>query len=163
MLKSDVSSIKNFNFLIQFDNSFQYICYFLNIREKIIYLKSRNLKILYQNVSQSFRILNFKNSIKDIKNDFITLLQKNYKALISEKINYEIRIKEKKNELLKKLQDLSYIYNVSMEDNYISFNLKESSLLPSVFNILKDFPIEGFNEIQPGLENLFLKFAYEES
>ena len=87
--------------------------------------------------------------------------QNNYKDLISEKIAYQIKISENKHKLLNELQLLDFIHNIITDENYISFNIEDKSYLSTVFNVLKDYPVKGFNEIQPGLEDLFLKFAYK--
>lgn len=85
--------------------------------------------------------------------------QTNYKDYLLKEITYKIEIINKKSELFKEFQDLSFIHNIINEKDYITFNIKDRASLPSIFNILKDYPVRGFNEIQPNLEELFLKFA----
>lgn len=85
--------------------------------------------------------------------------QDNYRKFLSKTIKYSIEISKRESELIKEFQALDFIFNITREKESIFFNIEDKSFLPSIFNILKDYQVKGFNEVQPNLEELFLKFA----
>lgn len=106
------------------------------------YLKSRDLQILYQNVSQSFRILlNFKNSIKDIKNDFIILL---YKASNYNKIGT----------LSGSQIAICTLEDTPIKNSLLNMNYQRNS---SIFEIIKDLTMKLLDYTFKTYKTLFKK------
>ena len=85
--------------------------------------------------------------------------QENYKKFLRKTMKYSIEISKRESELVKDLRALDFIFNITRDKESIIFNIEDKSFLPSIFNILKDYQVKGFNEVQPSLEELFLKFA----
>ena len=85
--------------------------------------------------------------------------QDNYRKFLSKTIKYSIEISKRESELIKEFQALDFVFDITRENEAIFFHIEDKSFLPSIFNILKDYQVEGFNEVQPSLEELFLKFA----
>jgi len=85
--------------------------------------------------------------------------QENYKKFLRKTIKYSVEISKRESELIKDFQALDFIFNITREKESIFFNIKDKSFLPSIFNILKNYQVKGFNEVQPSLDELFFKFT----
>lgn len=83
--------------------------------------------------------------------------QNNFKKYLFKNKKYKIIIPEKKEDLIKKLKDEDYIVDIEQKKNQIILSIQDESFLNILFNILKDFPIKGFTEIEPELDEIFLK------
>ena len=85
--------------------------------------------------------------------------QHNFKKYLFKSKKYKIKIPEKKDALIKKLKDEEYIIDIEQKKDHIILSIQEESSLNTLFNILKDFPIKGFTEIEPELDEIFLKLS----
>ena len=87
----------------------------------------------------------------DTQDNYIKYLYKNKKYMIS--------ISEKKNELIDLLKNKEFVTDIEQEKDKILFSMQDGSFLNEIFNILKDFQIKGFTEIEPELDDIFLKLS----
>lgn len=83
----------------------------------------------------------------------------NIKRYISKKTIYELTIDKNKNELINKLKNLDFVSDLKDTNELITFSIENVEDLPPLFNCLKDYPVKRFNQIEPTLDELFLKFS----
>lgn len=84
--------------------------------------------------------------------------QENFKKLISEEIKLKLKISRKKQDFIKAFSNLEFVSNI-IDDDFIIFNLKSQNFFPTLFEFLKDYPIQSFNEIKPSLDDVFIKLS----
>jgi len=86
-------------------------------------------------------------------------VQENFTKLISEEIKIKLKVARKKEELLKSLQNIEFVFNTDIKDDYILFNIKNEKCFPNLFTVLKDYPITSFYEMRPTLDDVFIKLS----
>ena len=87
--------------------------------------------------------------------------QDNIKKMISKKIlNFKLTIRKKKQELIENLKNLNFVITVRNDENDdIVLSVKSKDHIPELLNFLKDYPIQGFTQIESGLGDIFIKFS----
>jgi ABC-2 type transport system ATP-binding protein len=83
--------------------------------------------------------------------------QDEIKNLAGSEIKVEIFLGRKKQELISELQTKYFKIENSERQNSILVHLKERTNYKDLFNILKNYEILKIKEIEPSLEDLFLK------
>ena len=83
--------------------------------------------------------------------------QENYKRYLFKNKKYRLTILKNKEELINNLKTLDGIINVEHQADKVIFSIKEKTELSEIFNVLKDFPVEGFTEIEAELDQMFLQ------
>jgi len=85
--------------------------------------------------------------------------QENFKNLIKNEIILGISTKDQNKSLVRKLGDLNYVSNISQESNIIYFNLENRDNYSNLFEEIKDFKVNRFKEIEPDLNDIFIKLS----
>ncbi len=83
--------------------------------------------------------------------------QKEFHKLMSDKVNFQLKVKNRKDELIKLLEDLNFVYDLKVVDDWINLSISNDNDLPMLFNYLKDYPVSNFNQIEPDLSDIFVK------
>jgi len=87
--------------------------------------------------------------------------QENFKKLITEEIRIEIEISNlKKNELIETFSTFNFISDVVTDKNNINFLLKNKNCYSKLFEILKEYPITQIRELEPDLNDVFIKLSH---
>jgi ABC-2 type transport system ATP-binding protein len=87
--------------------------------------------------------------------------QKNFKKLITEEIRIQIEINNlKKNELIEAFSTVNFISDVVTDKNNIYFLLKNKICYSKLFEILKKYPITQIRELEPDLNDVFIKLSH---
>jgi len=77
--------------------------------------------------------------------------------LISDKANFQLKVKNRKDEHIKLLEDLNFVYDLKVVDDWINLSISNDNDLPMLFNYLKDYSVSNFNQIEPDLSAIFKK------
>ena len=85
--------------------------------------------------------------------------QENFKKLITDKINIRLKIKEKKESLIKLLDTLNFIEDIRDMNDWVYISIKNENYLPELFKYLKDYSVIRFNQIEPDLNEVFIKLV----
>jgi len=84
----------------------------------------------------------------------------NFKNFIKVGAKIQIHVSNnRKNDLVKTLSNLEFIDDLKVENENINFSLKNKSNYPNLFEIISNFPITKFKEIEPDLEDVFIKLS----
>jgi len=85
--------------------------------------------------------------------------QNEFKKLLTEKINFKLKINSKNTKLIRLLNNLEFVDEVSIEDNWIRLSIINEDYLPKLFDYLKDYPVSNFCQLEPDLIDIFMKFG----
>ena len=86
--------------------------------------------------------------------------QENFKKLITEEIRIQIEIDIlKKKELIETFSTVNFISDVVTSKNDITFSLKNKNNYSKLFEILKEYPITQIKELEPDLNDVFIKLS----
>lgn len=85
--------------------------------------------------------------------------QENFKKYLYKNKKYLLTIQDKKKELIHNLNSLEKIISLEHQEDKIVFSIKEGMNVSDLFSILKDYPVKEFTEIEPELEDVFLKLS----
>jgi ABC-2 type transport system ATP-binding protein len=85
--------------------------------------------------------------------------QDNFKKLLKDRIKFQIQVKAQKKELIQTLNSSDFIFDVSNINESIFFSIIDQDFYPKLFKILQNFQISQFNEIEPSLDDVFIKFS----
>ena len=86
--------------------------------------------------------------------------KENFKNLIKREPTIQINVSDKgKNDLIKTLSNLEFVDNLKVENENIFFCLKSKSNYPNLFEVISNFPITKFTEIERDLEDVFIKLS----
>ena len=86
--------------------------------------------------------------------------KENFKHLIKRGPKIQINVSgNRKKELVKTLSDLEFVDNLKIENENINFSLKSRSNYPKLFEIISNFPITKFKEIESDLEDVFIQLS----
>ncbi|MFW9821461.1 MAG: ATP-binding cassette domain-containing protein [Candidatus Thorarchaeota archaeon] len=86
--------------------------------------------------------------------------KENIKKYLSSKINYRVKVLERETEVINQLKDRGFVTDLETIEGNIIFSIDNNHYLPEIFQILKGYKIESFSEIEPSLEELFMKLNY---
>ncbi|MHA1374800.1 MAG: ABC transporter ATP-binding protein [Promethearchaeota archaeon] len=87
--------------------------------------------------------------------------QENFKKLITEEIRIQIEISNlKKNELIESFSTVNFISDVVTDKNNMTFSLKNKNSYSKLFEILKEHPITQIKELEPDLNDVFIKLSH---
>lgn len=79
----------------------------------------------------------------------------NLKKLITDKLMVKIEVKENRNELINDLNSQNFVENIIPENNGFVVSITNNSHYPRVFEIVKNYKILKFKEIEPSLNDVF--------
>ena len=86
--------------------------------------------------------------------------KENFKNLIRGETKIQINVSEsRKNDLVKTLNNLEFVDNLEVEKENINFSLRSKSNYPNLFEVITNFPITKFKEIETDLEDVFIKLS----
>jgi len=86
--------------------------------------------------------------------------KENFKNLIQTGPKIQINVSDnRKKELVKTLSDLEFVDNLKIENENINFSLKSKSNYSKLFEVISNFPITKFKEIETDLEDVFIKLS----
>lgn len=86
--------------------------------------------------------------------------QENFKKVVTDKIKIQVQVeKAKVIPLIDALSILNFVGNIEKTNNTINFNLNKKESYPDLFEILKNYPISKFKEIESSLEDVFIKLS----
>lgn len=85
--------------------------------------------------------------------------QENFKKLITDKIKIQVDISKNRKEFIHSLNNLDFVSDVNDNRENIEFFIDNEEYFPELFKLLKDYPIIHFNEINPSLEDVFIKLS----
>jgi len=120
--------------------------------KKTIFLTSHHMDV----------VQNLCNRIAFLKNGELVKVdtQENFKKLITEVIRIEIEINDlKKNELIETFSTINFVSDIILNKNNITFSLKNKQSYSKLFEILKDYPITQIRELEPDLNDVFIKLS----
>lgn len=83
---------------------------------------------------------------------------KNLKKSIMDRLLIEIEVKEKKDQLIKELQSTNFVEKITPNEYGLMAQFKSSSNYPEIFEIVKNYKITKFREIEPSLEEVFTTY-----
>lgn len=84
--------------------------------------------------------------------------KENFKKLIVDKVNINIRVLKSAKDLIIALNKLDFVSDLSQKTpNDIQFFIDNENYYPELFNYLKDYPIMHFSEKKPTLYDVFIK------
>lgn len=83
----------------------------------------------------------------------------NFKKMIYDKIMIQLEVSKDENLLIDSLNRLDYIEDITQKKDKINFFIKNETDYPELLNFLKDFPIIHINEIEPSLDDVFIKLV----
>ncbi len=86
--------------------------------------------------------------------------KENFKNIIKGETKIQINVSEnRKNDLVKTLNNLEFVDNLKVENENIHFSLRSKSNYPNLFEVISNFPITKFKEIETDLEDVFIKLS----
>ncbi|MFX1388574.1 MAG: ATP-binding cassette domain-containing protein [Promethearchaeota archaeon] len=85
--------------------------------------------------------------------------QQNFKKLLQDEIKFQMKVKEEKKQLIAKLSSMDFINNVESKEENIYFSIINQKFYPKLFNVLKNFQIMQFNELEPSLNDIFIRLS----
>ena len=86
--------------------------------------------------------------------------KENFKNLFKADIKIQLNVSaDRKNGLIKTLSNLEFVDNLEIEDENIFFNLMSKSNYSPLFEVISNFPITKFKEIETDLEDVFIKLS----
>lgn len=120
---------------------------------KTILLTSHQMHI----VQQLCERIAFLNKGKIIKID----TQENYIKLLSEfiRISFELHDKTKRNEIEKELRSLNYVNDLVNKKNNFIISISDYKFYPDLLTCLGKYPVQKVREIEPTLDDVFIKLA----
>jgi len=84
----------------------------------------------------------------------------NFKNFIKGGAKIQLHVSNnRKNDLVKTLSNLEFIDDLRVENENIYFSLKSKSNYPNLFEVISNFPITKFKEIETYLEDVFIKLS----
>ena len=119
---------------------------------KTIFLTSHQMNIV-ESLCDKIGFLREGKIIKvDSKENFKHFIQRGPKIQLGVSDN-------RKKELVKTLSDLEFVDNLKIENENINFSLKSKSNYSKLFEVISNFPITKFKEIETDLEDVFIKLS----
>ena len=86
--------------------------------------------------------------------------KENFKNFIKEDTKIQIDIPHnRKNDLVKTLTNLEYVNNLEIENESITFSLRNKSNYSALFGVISNFPITKFKELELDLEDVFINLS----
>jgi ABC-2 type transport system ATP-binding protein len=85
--------------------------------------------------------------------------QQNFKKLLQDEIKFQMKVKYEKKQLITKLSSVDFINNVESKEDNIFFSIINQKFYPKLFNILQNFQIMQFNELEPSLNDIFIRLS----
>ncbi|MBY9006366.1 MAG: ABC transporter ATP-binding protein [Candidatus Lokiarchaeota archaeon] len=86
--------------------------------------------------------------------------KENFKNIVKGETKIQISVSDnRKNDLVKTLSNLEFVNNLKVENGNILFSLVSKSNYPNLFDVLSNFPITKFREIETDLEDVFIKLS----
>lgn len=86
--------------------------------------------------------------------------KENFKNLIKGGTKIQIQVSDnRKNDLVKALNNLEFVDNLKIENENIYFSLRSKSNYSNLFKVISNFPITKFKEIETNLEDVFIKLS----
>ena len=86
--------------------------------------------------------------------------KENFKNFIKGGTKIQIHVSDnRKNDLVKTLSNLEFVDNLKIENENIYFSLRSKSNYPNLFEVISNFPITKFKEIETDLEDVFIKLS----
>jgi ABC-2 type transport system ATP-binding protein len=86
--------------------------------------------------------------------------KENFKNFIKGDTKIQINVSNnRKNDLVKTLSNLEFVDNLKVENENINFSLRSKSNYPNLFEVIRNFPITKFKEIETDLEDVFIKLS----
>lgn len=86
--------------------------------------------------------------------------KENFKNFIKGDTKIQINVSDnRKNDLVKTLSNLEFVDNLKIENENINFSLKSKSNYSNLFEVIRNFPITKFKEIETDLEDVFIKLS----
>ena len=86
--------------------------------------------------------------------------KENFKNVIKGGTKIQITVSDyKKNDLFKTLSNLEFVDDLKIEKEKINLSLKSRSNYPNLFEVISNFPITKFKEIETDLEDVFIKLS----
>jgi ABC-2 type transport system ATP-binding protein len=128
--------------------------------EIIDFLKNLNLSILFTS-HQMEVVSKLCNSIAFLKKGNIIKIDstENFKSIFTNKVKVQVSLLNKKEQLIRELNTLDFVSDVSQKDSFITFYLTDNTFFPKLFDFLKNYSIISINEIKPSLEDVFIKLV----
>ena len=83
----------------------------------------------------------------------------NLKKLIKDKNRIKIRITSKRFELIEILKKKDFISEIEIYKNSIKFSFEHKENYSEIFKIFEKFQIEEINNINPTLDDVFIKLS----
>ena len=120
---------------------------------KTILLTSHQMHI----VQQLCERIAFLNKGKIIKID----THENYIKLLSEfiRISFELHDESKRNEIEKELRSLNYVNDIANKKNNFIITIPDYKFYPDLLTCLGKYPVQKVREIEPTLDDVFVKLA----
>ena len=86
--------------------------------------------------------------------------KENFKAFIKRDTKIQINVSGgRKTDLVKTLSNLGFVGNLKVENENINFSLTSKNNYPDLFEVISNFPITKIKEIEPDLEDVFIKLS----
>ena len=86
--------------------------------------------------------------------------KENFKNVIKGGTKIQITVSDyKKNDLFKTLSNLEFVDDLKIEKEKINLSLKSRSNYPNLFEVISNFPITKFKEIETDIEDVFIKLS----
>lgn len=86
--------------------------------------------------------------------------KENFKNFTSGGIKIQINVSDnRKNDLVKTLSNLEFVDNLKVENEDFYFSLRSKNNYPNLFEVISNFPITKFKEIELDLEDVFIKLS----
>ena len=86
--------------------------------------------------------------------------KENFKNFIKGDTKIQINVSDnRKNDLVKTLSNLEFVDNLKVENEDIYFSIRRKSNYSNLFEVIRNFPITKFKEIETDLEDVFIKLS----
>lgn len=131
-----------------------------SVVEIISFLKRLNITIFFTS-HQMDVVSKLCDSIAFLKKGNIIKIdsKENFKKIFTDKVKIQLSLLNKNEQFIKEMNNLNFVDDISQSENFITFYIRNNSFFPKLFEFLKEYPIISMNEIQPSLEDVFIKLA----
>lgn len=132
----------------------------ITVKEVITFLQNQN-KTIFLTSHQMNVVSKLCDRIAFLKKGEIIKVgtQEEFKKLVYEKINFRLKLRNKKDEFIKSLKQINFILDIKVKEEWIIFSISNENYIPELFNYLKDYSVSNFTQIEPNLSDMFIKLS----